>query len=232
MLNRRALLLLAALPVGLAGCGDPVVMAEYFTVINVSPTHGAVNVGVDADLRVTFSHPIDHGTIDGAVSLTDASGNEVEAGVDIADDDYTVFVEPVELLDDAATYTLTLKAGLGGQDVGALPVDISTTFTTEGLSAGGNAAPEAIIEPVIEFCEIGAPFELYGGSSFDPEGEPVTYNWRVAGAPAIGDEPILEGADAETALFTALTSGVYVVGLVVSDGVTASSEAFYEFECY
>ncbi|MCB9745243.1 MAG: Ig-like domain-containing protein [Alphaproteobacteria bacterium] len=233
MLHPRTLLPLAALPLLLAGCGEPVVMAEYFTVINVSPSHGAVNIGTDADLRVTFSHPIDASSVgDDAIVLTSVAGDVVTGSLEVLDDAYTLTFKPDAPLDDASRYVLTLASGLGGESVGVLPTDIVTEFTTVGLSAGGNAAPTAIIEPLGELCELGAPFGLDGSLSSDPEGAELSYSWRIAGAPAVGDDPILDGADGPLATLTALAGGTHIIGLVVNDGVNNSSEAFFEVECF
>lgn len=223
-------LLVAALPLALAACGDPVVLKEYFTVLNVSPSHGAVNIGVNADMRVTFSHPVDPGSLDGAVLLTDATEEAVSASVTLSEDNYTVLVLPDAELSQATSYALTLSAALSSDSVGALPTDIRTLFTTEGLSPGGNSAPQAVIEALSESCNIGEPYVLSGGGSYDPEGADLVYAWRVVDSD--GDEPpALEDVDAEEATLFAFSAGRVVVGLVVSDGAAMSSEAFLEIDC-
>ena len=39
----------------LLGCGDPVAVQQVLTVVNVSPSHGAANIGADTTVLATFN---------------------------------------------------------------------------------------------------------------------------------------------------------------------------------
>ncbi|MCB9760450.1 MAG: Ig-like domain-containing protein [Alphaproteobacteria bacterium] len=229
MLNRRTLLLVVP-ALTLVGCGDPVVVSDYFTVINISPPHGAADIAVDTDLRATFNSPIDDASVDGAVYLEDELEALVPAEVSVLDDGFTLSLKPLDLLKANTGYTLTLAEGLAG-DVGALPTDIQSDFVTEGGSVGaGNQAPVASAAQVDEICYVNEPTLLDGGLSYDPEDEPLQFTWRVVSQPE-GEEAILIDADTSIVEVTAQVPGEYVIGLVVNDGQLASSEVFVEMSC-
>ncbi|NOZ85892.1 MAG: hypothetical protein GXP49_06450 [Deltaproteobacteria bacterium] len=69
------------------------------------------------------------------------------------------------------------------------------------------------------------PVQLNGKSSFDPDGDSLSYRWSVQSKPK-GASFDLTDADKPVASFKADTSGVYVVALVVSDGSSDSAPDF------
>lgn len=92
-----------------------------------------------------------------------------------------------------------------------------------------NEAPTARVYPAQQRSIIGATVRLDGRTSSDPQGNPLTYIWNFVQVP-IGST--LVSADLEAlapddsaAGFAPDITGVYVVGLVVSDGQYFSSRA-------
>ncbi|MBI4866696.1 MAG: PKD domain-containing protein [Candidatus Wallbacteria bacterium] len=65
---------------------------------------------------------------------------------------------------------------------------------------------------------------LDGRSSFDPEGQPLSYRWRFAGLP-VASRAVLFGAETPLASFTTDAAGDYFVELTVDDGAVAASDA-------
>ncbi|MEQ9131894.1 MAG: PKD domain-containing protein [Salinisphaeraceae bacterium] len=85
----------------------------------------------------------------------------------------------------------------------------------DGPSAAGgfttpeaNAGPDQIVSP-------GDTASLNGGGSFDPEGDPFTYQWTLSSAPS-GSNASVTGATSATASLTTDVAGRYVVDLRVS----------------
>jgi hypothetical protein len=86
-----------------------------------------------------------------------------------------------------------------------------------------NHAPIAVTSGVSS-VEIGDPVTLDGTASYDPDGDPLAYQWTQSG----GVQVMLEGADAAAANFHAVSEGVFLFDLVVSDGELASDPATFE----
>lgn len=63
----------------------------------------------------------------------------------------------------------------------------------------------------------GLSVTLDGGSSYDPDGDSLTYLWTLASAPA-GSVSALSAATSVKPSFTPDVDGVYVINLVVNDG--------------
>ena len=93
----------------------------------------------------------------------------------------------------------------------------------------GNDVPVARVSPAEQRTIVGAVARLDGRASSDPEGDPLTYLWTFVELP-IGSaldnssiEPL--AADNSAIGFSPDITGVYIVGLVVSDGQFDSSQA-------
>lgn len=79
--------------------------------------------------------------------------------------------------------------------------------------------PIAVVTP--EQSPDGDPIlRLDASASYDPEGEPLDYEWTLEAWP--GDAPPELTSGAEIARLTAGEPGLYVVGLAVSDGLLRS----------
>jgi len=63
--------------------------------------------------------------------------------------------------------------------------------------------------------------QLDGSTSSDLDGDPITYTWNFIGKP-IGSNPILSDNRAVNPIFNADRAGVYILQLVVNDGVVNS----------
>lgn len=225
MLNRPAVALLC---LSLTACGDPVVLKEYLAVIDISPSHGAVNVSTKVDVRVVFNAGIDPDTAQGRLSLYDVTGVEVPSALEYDEEDQTLVLTPQGELLSNSEYSVVLSEGIES-DLGPLLATINAEFTTEGASLQGNNPPNAVATPMGD-CLLGELLPLDGGASTDPDGDVLSFAWRVVSAPA-GAPPTLDSADQAMADFTAFVAGEYVVGLVVSDGDLFSSEAYVELSC-
>jgi hypothetical protein len=144
---------LSVLLLPLAACGDPVVVKDYLTVINVSPAHGSVEVSADAEVFVTFNGALDESTVEGRVFIQDSAEAVVAAEWVYLADDLTVQLTPSEPLFLGETYTVVLAEGLTS-DLGELPATIRTEFTvttdgvipTDDLLADGGASRWTLVE--------------------------------------------------------------------------------------
>jgi len=86
-----------------------------------------------------------------------------------------------------------------------------------------NRAPVAVTSGISK-VEIGDPVTLDGKGSYDPDGDPLTYQWNQTG----GVQVMLESADMPVATFHAVSEGVFRFDLVVSDGELVSDPATFE----
>ncbi len=75
---------------------------------------------------------------------------------------------------------------------------------------------------------VGLPIVLDGSGSFDPDGDPISYDWRFATPDAsapfpAGSNAVLSGATTVEPSFTADLPGAYSVELTVDDGIAGST---------
>jgi RHS repeat-associated protein len=68
----------------------------------------------------------------------------------------------------------------------------------------------------------GSLVTLDGSGSSDPDGDPLTYDWRFVSLPT-GSTAVLANSTTVSPTFTADVSGEYVIQLVVSDGIVQSA---------
>lgn len=204
----------------LLGCGDPVVVADYLTVIHVAPSNGAALVEPDTALHATFNDDLVTDSWVGAVFLDDPSGNPVPSALSYDDQTRTLSLVPDAELEENTIYSFTLADTLEGRGYGRLPAQISTSFKTVGGGVTtGNSAPVAVIDDPGD-CWVGDPLALTE-SSTDADGDLLSYTWRVVVGDAEIDEPSLSSPE-----LTCNAAGDVTIGLVVNDGVSDSSEAF------
>jgi hypothetical protein len=97
------------------------------------------------------------------------------------------------------------------------PDDVTVTAVSE------NNAPVAVTSSVSS-VEIGAPVTLDGTGSYDPDGDPLDYQWTQTG----GVQVMLEGSGTAVATFHAVSEGVLRFELVVNDGELVSDPATFE----
>ncbi len=84
-----------------------------------------------------------------------------------------------------------------------------------------NRPPVALAVAAPEYVEVGDRVTLDGSASYDPDGDPLAYEWVQTGGP----EVVLEGAGSARAGFYAVNEGVLTFRLVVRDSDFASAPA-------
>lgn len=82
--------------------------------------------------------------------------------------------------------------------------------------AGPNRPPVAVIGPDLDVA-MGETATLDGGASFDPDGDPLSYAWKLLKAPPASGAG-LSSIDGLQIQLTPDATGIYIVGLVVRDG--------------
>ncbi len=133
-------------------------------------------------------------------------------------------------------------AGSGNTDVGALPdasIDPDAEAAPDAARASVDAAeiepdatpPEPDARPNLEppvaragadrRATIGVTVHLNGSASDDPDGDPLSFAWRVV-EERVGGAALLEGADTPTPRLVGQRVGRYLVALVVGDGLWES----------
>ncbi len=95
---------------------------------------------------------------------------------------------------------------------------------TVRITVPENRPPEASIGDVISQVSAGDTITLYGSASRDPDGDPLTYNWKLLFRPA-GSHAAIADPSAVNSSFLVDVNGCYEVQLTVSDGKTTSKPA-------
>jgi hypothetical protein len=119
----------------LSACGAPTsVVIEPLRVINWAPSSGAFCVDVNTSIRATFSDDIVAASLsDTTFALRDADG-AVTATVQYDQASFTISLKPSAPLRFDRLYTVVAGKGLRGQEDGALPVDLDSSFQTVARS--------------------------------------------------------------------------------------------------
>jgi hypothetical protein len=119
---------------------------------------------------------------------------------------------PTFVADLPGTYVVQLIVNDG--NVPSVPD--TATVSTVNSAPSANAGPDQLAVPA------GQAVTLFGGSSSDPDGDPLTFAWSLTTRPP-GSAAALTGAATVTPTFTPDVAGVYVAQLIVNDGFTSSS---------
>lgn len=135
-------LLLGLVMLAALGCADSqVLLAEHLAIININPSHGAVGIGYDTDVTVTFSEVLHAGTVNSsAICLTTSAdppadpaapcaGTTVAAQVTYDASTLSARLEPSDPLLPDETYTIHVTTAVEA-DNGTLPVPVGARFTT------------------------------------------------------------------------------------------------------
>ncbi len=102
------------------------------TVVETSPAQGETGVKIDASILISFSEPIDVGTLQGNFSLRDtASGEAIGGNAASLDDDSTLAFIPASNFEFEKIYELRLETGLSDKFGNGLALPYSVFFTTE-----------------------------------------------------------------------------------------------------
>jgi hypothetical protein len=219
--------MLRALPLvalSLAGCKEPLVVKSYLSLVNISPAAGAAGVGLDAHVVATFSEDLDPDTVDAQTAyMEDADLLPVIASVNYDDATRSIFISPEDALTEETSYLVTFTRDISGTQSGALGAVVTSQFTTSG-AAQQNQIPLADAGKD-QTGSVGTKVQLDGRLSKDPEGQDLTFSWRLVAAPS-GTEAELSRDDAVKSSFLPDLPGEYMVGLTVNDGIEDSSEDF------
>ncbi|MBI4871807.1 MAG: hypothetical protein HY814_09585 [Candidatus Riflebacteria bacterium] len=123
------------------------------------------------------------------------------------------------------TLVVTAEAGPAGNSTGSfsvttdgIPIDLGTANLT---APPGNHDPTANAG-LSRNVPMGKPYQLDGSASSDPDGDGLTYVWRLLSGPSTVS---LAGADNARPSFTPAAAGVYVFSLTVLDGRLGAGSA-------
>ena len=116
----------------------------------------------------------------------------------------------------------TFTADLGGTYVARLIVnDGSQDSAPSEVTITADAPPTANAGPDQIGVDLGVAVNLTGAASTDPESQPLTYAWSFTSKPA-GSTATLASPTSVTPSFIPDVAGIYVVQLIVDDGLSAS----------
>lgn len=127
-------------------------------------------------------------------------------------------------LDDAASATPIFTVDVKGDYVATLLVTDAFQAVSEADAVTvsfQNLVPVADAGPDLA-VRVGDPVLLDGRGSSDANGDPLTYRWSLVTVPT-GSAASIGQPDAAMTSFVADLSGVYVVDLIVTDGVAPSA---------
>jgi len=211
----------------LAACASPDSLVTVLAITSVVPAGGAVGVARDASIVVSFSEPLDVDTIteDSAV-LETLAGTTVEVEHTWDDDAWALVMTPVEPLDDATDFGLTLGQELEGTLSGALPKPVISSFQTITSTLGDNNPPisDAGEDQVLTVGELAS---LDGTASADPDDDALNWTWTILDQPDASVSSLDDPYSASPTLEVD-TSGTWVIELVVDDGELRSEPAYVQ----
>src|SRR2546428_3390971 len=120
-------------------------------------------------------------------------------------------VKPTFLADVKGTYVIQLIVNDGNVNSDPKTVVVSTENTAPVAKAG----PDQTVS-------VGGTVQLDGAGSFDPNGDPLNFNWSLVSKPT-GSATTLIHPSSPKSMFLAAVAGVYLVQLVVNDGSVNSA---------
>ena len=131
-----------------------------------------------------------------------------------------------QVINNGTNVTYTPNLDFFGQDTFTYTVSdgllTDTALVTIGVNnvINLNPAPSADAGPD-QTALVGATVHLNGGNSSDPDGEPLTFQWSFQSLP-IGSTAVLFNSTAVDPTFVLDQPGIYIVQLVVNDGLSDS----------
>jgi len=123
---------------------------------------------------------------------------------------YPTSETPYFTADVAGKYVVQLIVNDGIADSAPATVLIST----DSSRPVANAGPHQIVTT-------GSAVQLSGADSYDADGKPLSYKWAILYEPS-GANAFLSSSTVEDPTFVAATAGLYVVQLIVSDGLNSA----------
>jgi hypothetical protein len=223
MALRSALFLLLT---GMA-CSSAVTVEPVLQIVSISPTGGSANVNVDSNVLITFNADLDTGVLNTEVAyLLDAEGELVLTDLLYAAERWTLTLDPVGDLEKASDYTLVLTTDIASEAKGTLVQEVQSTFRTTGDDPQ-NAKP--IADPGgAQYFQLGTEdccVDLTAAASYDPEGAPLTYVWRMDSQPEGSSASLSSTTDIDIVLEPD-QEGDYLIRLVVNDGLFDSDPTY------
>ncbi|MCG3111317.1 MAG: PKD domain-containing protein [Candidatus Manganitrophus sp. SB1] len=122
-------------------------------------------------------------------------------------------VRPTFTADLPGVYTVRLIVNDGQAD--SPPDEMVVTAAPPNNPPVAHAGPDQSVAT-------GSLVTLDGSGSSDPDGDPLTYDWRFVSLPT-GSTAVLADSTTVSPAFTADLSGEYVIQLIVSDGIVQSA---------
>jgi len=182
------------------------------TVIGRVPAPDATDVSLSTDVVATFSEAVDPATV--TSSTFQVEDNQSVPGT-LSVNGATVTFTPDDPLAAATLHTVTLTTGIHDLAGNALPSVVTWSFTTTQLPPVANAGPD-------QDATVLSTVTLDGTGSFDPEAQPLTYEWtQVSGTDVTGGTGTLQGPNPS---FTApALPDVLEFDLRVNDGTHTSA---------
>jgi YD repeat-containing protein len=172
------------------------------TVLGMSPANGLTGVPINTQVVVQFSEPVDGLTIN---QVTLSSGGTVNVTSTLTDANQTLILEPVELLNVNATYTISVT-GVKDLSGNALTATSTTTFTT---GAAADLVPPTVESVSPANGDTGAPTNGVIQLKFSKRIDPLTVTTSDFNVYVVQDyvTPIIAGTitvtpDGLTATFT------------------------------
>jgi len=112
---------------------------------------------------------------------------------------------------------------LGAYDIGASHLNGATAWLQAGLvlNSSTNNAPLAAVQPSADTARQGDWIGLDGSGSTDADGDTLSYQWSLVEVPP-GAAATLDSTTSEKSGFHVPAAGMYVVRLVVNDGLVDS----------
>ncbi|MDT8420067.1 MAG: PKD domain-containing protein [Desulfuromonadales bacterium] len=215
--------------------GNPTFTAdlEGAYVLQLIVNDGTVNSAAD-EVTVIAVTPNSPPTADAGADQDVATGTTVtlsgSGSVDPDDDPLTfswAFTSrpagSTAILSNATAANPTFFAGLDGSYVLSLVVNDGSLDSTadEVIITASNLPPVAVADAPPEVT-IGTTVILDGTGSYDPNDDPLSYNWSfISVAEDVG--VTLTGGNTTTASFTATNAGKYTLELIVNDGTFDSA---------
>ena len=225
----------------LAGCQGGITIDSTDTDFPVDPSESDTDVDTDADSDTDTDSDSDadpntppvadagddqSGGLTGSVVGLDGSGSSDPDGDELSYN-WTMLdspagwggsiinatrVEPQFFADTPGTYEIELEVDDGEyRSTDSVIVEIEQPNEVPVAAAGAD-----------QFVTEGDNVTLNGGSSYDPDNDPLTYSWVMTDQPA-GSSASLTGADTPAPTFTADAIGVFSIELTVSDGTNVSA---------
>ena len=118
---------------------------------------------------------------------------------------------------DAASKTTTRTSARTTKQSTTTTAPTSTTTSTT-TSTSTNQAPVAKITPA-QSVLVGTAVDIYASTSYDPDGDPITWRWQQVSGPAV----TLSVPEPPHVTFTPTDAGSYVIRVTVSDDRGAST---------